>query len=190
MPISKAVADFTGALEGVRAEISAIGVQIAEVESERQRIAAAPPHTDDIVAVFLRGLQGAGRDFEQQLAAHLRDTFTGSDGAAAADTRQSQNLLHLEPLPDREARLTRTLQAKRGMAPDINLSVLTWLLGDQIAEQIPALVDKLCPAARSGMKVEERRQRLGELDENLARLRGERDALVADLNEARKAAYL
>lgn len=185
MALSKTIADFTVELEAARAELANVNTKIETLETERGRIVAAQPHADDIAAVFLRGLNSTSADFTRQLTSRLNDTYVGDGSAGAAAPQRSFNLLTLEGhKPDREELLTRSM---RRQEPDLNLAALTYFLRDQIAAEIPALVDKLCPAARQGMKQADRNSALRDIDAQLAALIEERDRLHADLGAARAA---
>lgn len=185
MPISEAIAEFSGKFEAAKAELANVQTKIGELEQQRHIVVKAPPHTDDIVAVFMRGLLGASQDFTTQFASRLNDTFVGEGSAEAAAKSRFRNILTLEAKkPDQQELMTRSM---RGDEPDLNLTILTYFLREQIAAEIPVLVDKLCPAARSGMKRADREARLKDIDTELARLRGEANALRADLEAARAA---
>lgn len=184
MPISQVIADLAGALDAARAQLTDVLARIEALQVERRLVVQARPHTDDIVAVFTRGLASASSDFERQFATHLSATFGGDEGAAAASKARYANLLRLEGQADRETRLN-ALKAKGGWQPELNIEALTYFLRDQIAAEIPALVDKLCPAARNGMKAADRERALQDIDAKLATLSEERDMIQADLAAAR-----
>jgi hypothetical protein len=187
MQNSQTIADFTGAVEAIRAELNSVNVSIEEAEEERRQIANAPPHTDDIAAAFLSGLRYEVADFERQFASHLKGHFTGSDGdaATAAAKGRTADFLRMEAQkPDQEAQRTR---AMRKELPALNIAVLAYLLRDSIEAEVPALVDRLCPAARNGIKAADRGRTLDELDSKLAQLRSQANGLKADLDAARRA---
>lgn len=192
MSISQPIADFAGALDAARADLAMVNAKIAELENQRREIAHAPPHTDDIVAVFMRGLESASVDFERQLASHLSANFLGIDGAAAtaAAKSRSSNILRLEAQkPDPETVLTRSMQRGGPRVPKLNGAVLAYFLRDKMAAEIPALVDRLCPDARQGTKAADRSRALDEIDATIERLRGQSAAIQADLDAARKAVF-
>ena len=187
MTISQSITDFTSAVEATRAKLDGVVAEITKLESERVSVANAQPHTDDIVAVLMRGLDSTSSDFERQLGDHLASTFTGGDGAAAkaVGLGRAFNILNIEARrPDGQ-----TMEARRrnGETAPINVSVLTYFLRDLIAAEVPALVDRLCPSARNGMKALERKRALESLDVELERLRREREVLLADIAAARAA---
>lgn len=188
MPISQAVADFAAALEAARAELREVNSQISGLEEKRQRIEKAPPHTDDIIAVFMRGLRNSESEFEKQFSSHLRAHFMGHDGeaAAAAAPARHSDILHMEP--EKLAAQERTDRAMRGYVPELNDAVLVYLLRDKIAAEIPVLVEKLCPNAASGMRSDERGRALEEIDAKLGELKAKQRLLLSEINEARKVA--
>ena len=186
MPISQAVADFAAALDAANAELREVNSRISALETKRQTVERAPPHTDDIVAVFTRGLRDAERDFEAQFASHLKTNFTGSDGKAAkaAAPNRSADILRLEA-DDLKAQ-ERTDRAIRGTVPDLNGTVLAYLLRDQIGAIITTQIEKLCPYAAKGMKAADRERELREIDAQLAVLKDKARSLLSEINEARK----
>ena len=180
-----AVTDFIAALEETRSALAVANAEIDQLEAERQRITLLPPYTDEIVAVFMRGLNDVSGSFTRQLATRLNDTFVGEGSAAAAEPGRSAELLRLEPEKlDREALLTRSL---KGDSPGLNAAALTYLLRDQIAAAIPDLVAKLCPAAMQGVRRADRDAALREVDGKLALARDRRDKLGAEIAAARAA---
>ncbi len=186
MSISKTISDFAGVLQATREELDNVTAELRAAEAQRREIVQARPHTDDIVAAFMRSLGAAANDFEQQLASNLESTFVHAADAAQAIHLNGFDLLRLEAKrPDQETLRTRHMKGER--AP-INMAVLNYLLRDKIAAEIPALVDKLCPAARKGMTTVDRKAALAEIDGKLAELGAKRDALIAELEAARRVA--
>lgn len=184
--ISKAISHFAGVVDATRAELTSVIAEINAVETERLTIVQAKPHTDDIVAAFLRGLDHSGADFKQQLSTYVASTFVQADDAAEAASRRIFDVLRLEAKrPDANTIHTRVI---KGEGAPLNVAVLAYLLRDKIAAEIPELVENLCPAARDGMKAADRAAALKEIDARLDELRAKRDALNADLAAARVAA--
>lgn len=184
-PISQVIASLTNAMEATRTEVAGIDAQIEAAEQERQRVNRAPPHATDIARAFMRGLERQAIEFRSQLASSLAETFVAAENAAQASTAPA-HLLTVEPhQPSMETLRTRTMS---GEAAPLNMAALTYLLRDRIAEDLPELIDKLCPQARGGMKQSDREAALAALDGKLAELRAARDAMQADLNAARQAA--
>lgn len=183
-----AITDFIAALDETRSMLAVVNGDIDKLELERQRLTLLPPHTDEIVGVFMRGLDAVSGSFTQQLAARLNDTFVGEGSAVAAGPQQSLQLLCLEPQKlDHEALLTRSLKGRT--SSDLNVAALTYFLRDQIAAEIPDLVAKLCPAAAKGIKRADRDHALYDVDDRLAALRERQDALSAELGAARAALH-
>lgn len=187
MEVSKPIAEFADFIRDTRAKLADVNAKIEAAEQERQAILTAKPHSEDIVAFLRRSLDGGVADFNRQFASFLSATFVSSDDAAEAVKKQPASLLRLEPrqLSTEELR-TRTM--KGGIA-DLNAAVLTYFLRDKIAEEIPALVNRLCPDAQRGMKSADRASALSRLDELLESLRSEHAALQADLTAARGAIF-
>ena len=186
--ISKAITDFAGVFDAARAELYLVIEKIEGLEGERGRVERAQPHTDDIVAVFERGLNAAAQGFEQQFRSRLEQEFVGEGSAEAAAKGKFANILRLQAdNPDSQTLRDHTMRSKGPYLPGLNIEVLTFLLKDRIAEEIPALVEKLCPAARKGMRAADRAEALTRIDGELAQLRQERSVLEANLDAARRA---
>lgn len=182
MQISQVISDFAGAIDAVRDKLSKSTAEIDAVKGKRHAVVNAAPHTDDIVAVFMRGLLNEVESFRHQLGTHLANTYAGDGSAAKVEAGRAATLLRLDASPPPKD----FTQRREGPAP-LNLSVLAFLLRERIEAEIPALVHTLCPAARDGMKAADRAAALKEIDGELARLDAEREALLADLAAARAA---
>lgn len=185
MPISQLIADFKGALDAARAEFAQVEERISILDVERRRIVETQPHTEDIAAVFLRGVAKAAADFESQLRAHLGATYVGRENASAADGKRAASILRVQAAATGPATQT---DADRARA-DFNAAALVYFLRDKIAAEIPALVERLCPAAHKGMKLADRNRALGEIDAQLDELRTTREALISDITAARAASH-
>jgi hypothetical protein len=184
MEISKAISDIAGAVETVREEIGKVVAEIDAARQKRDAIQHAAPHTDDIVALFMRGLDNEGLEFKRQLSAHLGSRFVGDGSADRVRPAARGHLLRLDAGPPAQS----FTQAKPGPAP-LNMSALAYLLRDRIKAELPALVDSLCPASRNGMKAADRAAALAEVDAEIERLTARKDALSADLAAARAAVF-
>lgn len=183
-PISQVIANLTDAMDATRDEIASINARIETVEAERQRIEQAPPHSSDIVAAFMDGLDAQATAFRAQLASNLAATFVNAEDAVAASTKAA-NLLTIEAnKPTVDTLRTRVMS---GTVAPLNMAALAYLLRDRIADELPDLVDKLCPLSRQGMKRLDREAALAEVDATLGHLRASRDAMQADLHSARLA---
>jgi hypothetical protein len=186
MPISQVIADFKGALDDARHELALANAKVDELKVERARVSAEPPHTDDIVAAFMRGLRQASNDFAAQLQFYLNDANATAQSAAASAAKSAAQLLTTErQKPDHETLFPPSAL----MRPEVGLSTaaLTYFLRDKLEAEIPVLVDRFCPAARAGMKFSDRQRLLGDLDAEIAEMEKKAKALYADIAAARAA---
>lgn len=182
---SKIRAAFEAAQEAAKVKAQAISSEISALENNRLAVLRTAPHTDDIVAVFMRGLDQSTGEFERGFASHLKAVYGGDDAAEAASPRRFAGILRMEPDKLTDAQLQD--RALRREKPAINDTVIAYFLRDKIAAEIPALVEKLFPASRNGMKEADRAQALAALDTKISALRAERDAIVAEMAAARQA---
>lgn len=184
MSIFQAITDFAGAVDGLRAELKVVNDQLQDFENRRRSIVNAMPHSDEIAGVFLRGLDGLTRDFEQQFASHLRAFFAEDRGAISSAFRGgSADLLRIEAnKPELGTVISRN---QSGSKADINGAVLAYLLRDKIAEEIHGLIDRLCPSASSGMKSADRQAALQAVDAEIAQLKEKKAELLDNLETAR-----
>jgi len=188
MAISKALAEFTGAIDAAYAELNEVVSKISDLEQQRARIAQATPHTDDIVAVFQRGLQAASSNAERHLKSYCDATFGGNDAAAAVSHGRSSNLLQLPGYTlSTQERQDRMMQGKGAEPLETNVEILTYLLRDQIAAELPSLVAKVFPQGSGGMTSADRNAALAEVDAELSRLAAKREELYAELHAASQA---
>ncbi|WP_374410639.1 hypothetical protein [Novosphingobium colocasiae] len=190
--IAKSVAEFSAALDAARAELADVAGQISKLEQERSKIEAAQPHTEDIVAVFQNGLDEVKSGFEQQFRSVLNASFVKGangnnfgDAARAARPGSRRNVLAVAPAKDQ--RFDRDIIAKDGF-PQLNVTALVYFLRGKIADELPDIIDRLCPDARHGMKAADREKAIAEIDGKLSELREKHNALQLDLNAARQAA--
>jgi len=182
---SKIRAAFEAAQEAAKEKAQLISSEITDLENERTGVRKAAPHTDDIVAVFMRGLDSTAGDFERQFASHLKVFYGGDDAAEAVSRRRSAKILRMAPNKLSESeRLARSVSGEKTLTND---TVIAYFLREKIAAEIPALVEKLFPASRNGMKEADRAQSLADLDRKISALRAERDAIVAEMAAARQA---
>jgi len=188
MAISEALAEFTGAIDAAYADLNEVVSKISELEARRAGIVRTAPHTDDIVAVFLRGLAAASANAERHLKSYLEANFGGADSAASVSNGRASNLLQVPAHTlSAQERQDRLLQGKGSEPLETNVEILTYLLRDQIADEIPALVAKIFPQGSRGMKAADRTAALAEMDAELSELVAKRDELSAELHAARSA---
>lgn len=185
MEILKAVTDFASAIDNVRAELASVNTKIDKLKSDRQKVEFAKPHTDDIVAAFLRQSKHAEGVVKEALASRLKETFFRSNNAAKAVDGIGFDLLRLEA--NEPSLQTRIDRADRNEKVDVSTEMLTLLLADKIHEAIPAWVDGLLPEARDGMKSADRKAALAEIDRQLAELHARREELLNHIQAGREA---
>lgn len=183
MQISDKIADFTQTLEAARGELNTVLGKISELEAKRNQVENEPIHAEEIAKIFMSGLDQAEKDFEAQLKAHLSRIYQGSSGNGRA-VAGTPNLMRIEPRQSDPA--SSALRASDGTVA-INANALVYFLRDKIAPEIPELIARLCPDASKGLKKADRRRKLDEIDRELSDLRGQRDALQANLAAARSA---
>ena len=192
--LQQASAAVSDAMEAAKTELNGVVAQIDTLEASRQAAVTALPHTDDIAAVLTRGVNQATTAYERDLGAYLRDTFApaalGADKAKAAAAVQGsgQRFLSIGTTPaDIPGHIARA--RPDGGLPDmpLNFGAVTYFLRDKLLAEIPGLVDRLCPAARTGMKGADRAAAIAAIDAQLTTLRTRRDQLQAEIAAARKA---
>lgn len=181
-----AIASFASTIETIRNEITTVEGQITTLECERNNVAAAPPHTDDIIAVYLRGLAESTRTFKTQLTAQLRTRYGRHEKYSNLDApnnaKGSLQLLTLEKEPQQPG-----FGAGRQVTTELNIAALTCLLADRIEAMIPDLVRELFPEANAGMRQSDRDAALAKIDRELVELKQRKSQLVEDINAARRA---
>ncbi|WP_375292321.1 hypothetical protein [Sphingomonas melonis] len=192
--LQQASAAVSDALEAAKTELNSVLAQIETLEASRQATVTALPHTDDISAVLVRGVNQSATAYERDLTTYLRDTFAptglGADTskAAAAVQGNGQRFLSIGTTPlDIPGYVARA--RPDGGLPDMPLhfGAVTYFLRDKLLAEIPGLVDRLCPAARTGMKGADRTAAIAALDAQLTTLRTRRDQLQSEIAAARKA---
>lgn len=184
MAISEVISNFAGAVSATREKLREINQKIDALKGERDQIARAKPHADDIIAAFRASLDGVTRNFEVQLAERLTETFVKADNAAEYAKRPPFELLRLEPKPSQAEIQTRSM---KGSQAELSVLALTYFLREQIASELPGLVERLCPTAQQGLRAGDRAVKLSELDAQIAALEAERDALNEDISAAHAA---
>ncbi|MEP7221534.1 MAG: hypothetical protein ABI673_02575 [Novosphingobium sp.] len=184
MEISKAISGIADAVGTVREEIRKIADEISVANQKRHAIMNAAPHADDIVALFMSGLDHAGGDFKRQFSSHLLSRFVSDGSAERVASGRLGHLLNLDSSPPPQS----FTQARNGPAP-LNMAVLAYFLRDRIKAELPALVGSLCPASLKGMKAADRAAALADVDMEIERLEARKAALEANLAAARAAVF-
>jgi hypothetical protein len=185
MQISQAITDFAGVVEKLRSELTEVRGQLQELEIRRRTIENALPHADEIASVFLRGLDGLTKDFEQQFASHLKVNFVDDRSSVSpAFLKRSSDLLRIEAnKPDLGTVISRSQSRAE---PDINGAVLAYFLREKIAAELPSLIKRLCPPASSGLKADDRMAAMSAIDMEITLLKEKEAELLANLETARK----
>ncbi|MET0362944.1 MAG: hypothetical protein ABW048_14475 [Sphingobium sp.] len=183
MPLNDIIAGFATALEETRQKLRDVDAQLEQANIEKNSIIQAPPHTDDIVAAFKRGLKRAEESFVSRLAWYV----TGNDGDFAAQTERAEaQLLMVGPhKPERAQSFPWVGLAER--QKDIDVAAVTYFLRDIIAAELPALVNRLRPYAHQGMKQLDRKAAMRTVEAKIAALQKERERLIEEIEAARKA---
>ncbi len=186
--VSELLSQTQSAIEQRRAEVRTINQEIEGLEMERLAVSKRPPHTEDIVALYRRGLDEERRVFEQELKTGLNALFVLADDAAQASSaaRRSDILRFEGKVEQREAQD----RALRRQGPELNLSALNYFLADVIGEELPSLIERHCPAAANGIRAADRTEQLSRLDSELAKLKSRRDTLLGELTALRQAASI
>lgn len=182
--MEEALAGLNSVLEARKSELQQVGARIQELEAEKQNVESAPPHTDDIVGAFARGVDANAAEFGRQFSAQLNAVYTGVGSAGAVGGQAAPNILTIEGRkPSIEEARDRTMRKE---TLPLNMAALVYLLAPRIKEELPALVAKLCPDAAKGMKGSERAAMLLAINRELATLREKHATLSAELNQAVK----
>lgn len=182
----KAVLD---ALNSAREQLAGLNGDIAALEAKRAAIVQAPPHTDDMIQAFHRGLDAAASLFEHRLSDYLNDQNAIRPGAAEQTEAASPQLLTMPVLRAAPNETSLFLDGTLGFGGlPLDVAAVTFFLQDQIAAEIPVLVQRLCPAGEKGMRRADRVLALAAVDADLAVRRGERDELLSSLEAAQSAA--
>lgn len=182
MNMSSALSSFTAALEETKGELNQVNEQIAEIEREEHAVRTKPPHTTDILDMFYAGLSEAERTFKQQLSYYLNDRNLPSGAAKVAGSAVQLVTLPKEPPESPSLRPPGPLT---GPMATLNVAAIVFLLQDRIAQEIPRLVEILCPGAADGMPQAERNLVLAGLAARKEKLKARADALVGEINAAR-----
>lgn len=181
-------------MESTRKEIQEVEAEISEINGLIGAATNAPPHTDDIVAAFRRGLDDAEKTFKKQLGQHLNDA-NRRDGNAAAETARLRG--HLLTVSGGAGGMTQGAVPRFPLVPGrlnvsgeaLSVAALTYLLRDKIAAEIPNLVKELCPGSDTGMKAEQRNAALRELEVKKASKQARLEELKGILAQARSTLY-
>ncbi|MCP3735972.1 hypothetical protein M9979_13950 [Sphingomonas sp. RP10(2022)] len=192
MSVSEATATIRNLVGGIRAQIAEVDNQITTLEIERNRLRQLAPHTDDIIAVYKRGLDASTAAYRHQLRSHLAAKFGVATAFAEdrmVDPRAQIDVLTIPSKQlDTSAMTSWDAAARARNQPiEINTAALSYFLHDRIEQEIPALVDELHPEARHGTHRADRDAALRKVEQEIAALRTKRTELNAALGDTRRA---
>lgn len=199
MAISELINGLADALAGVRAELTTVEGELSKLRNDRAGIVNAPPHSSDIVAAFMRGLDQAASSFEERLAWNLNDRNAKADQVAEATKGAAQLLMINGERPPEGPNFGAPGRLRAGLFPPsvltgpnsvLDVAAVTYFLRDRIEAAIPGLVERFCPGASKGVPQAVREAALKEIDGKIAELEEKRDELVSNIAAARKAANL
>lgn len=183
MSIFKTISEVASVLEATRNKLNLVCSQISVLEQERLTITRAKPHTDDIAEVCRRNLAERVRSYEQSLGIRLLDTFVKGDGAAAAAGPSRS----MDILCEKIDGVQRSALTAKGTGIALLPDAIIYFMRDAIAAEIPALIARLVPESANGMKADDRRRALAEVDGKITALQTQREALENDLGALRQA---
>lgn len=188
MSVSKHITDFAAHMEQTREKMYEKRSAIAALESKRRTIEQAPPHTDDIVAVFKRGLDHATAEFERQLKDRLHEDFVKTVGGSAAMNAAETSRINVLTMPREkpDADTIRRYNMGKEERP-LNAAALTYFMRGKIADELPSLIAKLCPQAAEGTRAADRRAAIAEVDAEIATLKAELKEVEAEIGAAQTA---
>ncbi|MCX7283646.1 MAG: hypothetical protein NTX28_06310 [Novosphingobium sp.] len=184
MSLSDHLSQLAGALEQARTKIGEKQAELDKLRSQRNVIARAKPHADDITNSLVRAIDAQARSFEADLKSKLSSIFVRAEDAADSVIRTPVNILAFDTAAPDPVKLAA--RRARGEFDPLHPGALAFLLRDRLADEIPALVDRLCPEASKGMRSTDREQKLDALDAEISALKAEIAALNEELAGARR----
>jgi hypothetical protein len=172
-------------LRSAKNTVGAIDSKLAKLRTERAEVAAAPPHTDDLKAWALRGLDNASSSYIERLKRwHFNDDALKAWSGESLDGHSGPQMLGV----------TLTVPHGSGPAPGgpfgdmtVDVAALTHFLRPAIEAQLPKLIEESFPGARKGTRSSERRSKLEKIDRQIAALEAERGEWTDALKDAQKA---
>lgn len=189
---SQAITNFASVMSALRDDLSTTESEIGELQAERTRVENAQSHTDDLVANFLRGHAKAERDYKDRLKVALSSMFVrdlpreANLNAARTVKERPQDLLQISAVggDSRDPILSST----NGLFY-LDIAAVNYFLRRNMADDLPQLIDELCPQARNGVKEADRALKLAAIDEKLSALQRKRDDLKAEIEAGQLAPY-
>lgn len=180
------LSDLRRAIFGARTSVQDLTARISRLETDLAAIRALPPHIDDVIASFTRGLDAASQSFEARLRWYVNDANVAAPGAADGLATIDGQLLGLPVHKPSFTSLMPPSTLGHGQ-PMPDLAAIAYFLRPAIEAQNPVLVEKLLPSAKKGLRQAERETRIAKLEAEIANLRAERDAIVSELDATRYA---
>lgn len=159
------------AAEAVRAEINTLDDNIDGLNRERQTLMDAPIGKTDIMHYVADDITRRSLQFQTALKFWNKKNPTEL-GFAYLERNRKNEQLQMLPYLDGETAHQGTQLTHGGFY---------WIFGDLIAERFAAALDCLELPAET-VSVDDRRKRIGEIDEELDRLISRRDDLVSQLS--------
>jgi hypothetical protein len=179
--------DFISALRGAPTTGAQLNKDEAKLLAERQRVANAPVHIDDVVAKAVNGTRKRAAD----AVAHLVRNHLNADSMAATHPDSIENdatvfdLLALSEGKAHPANAGTDIASIFPQAATPHSGMLAYLLMPQVEQATEALVrEHLTDACKGGVRLADRRKRLADIDAKLAAIRAQRAELAAGLREA------
>ncbi|EQB31508.1 hypothetical protein [Sphingobium ummariense] len=185
MSLSEMIDGFASALAATKNQLAQVTGEIEQAKAERNKIEWAPVHTEEIVAAFERGLVNAEASFLGRMSWFLSDREMREPGAAEKVGNAQPSLLMIGGMPpaaDRGAILPFSALGKDQR--EIDVAAVTYFMRDIIRAQLPAMVERIWPAAKHGMKKMDRMAKLREVDSKLRKLEAEATRLKDEINAA------
>lgn len=190
MAFNDLICNLSEAVETARKSLAEVTRTIDQLEQERRSVIQAPPHTSDIVASYMRGLDRAAEAFMERIGSYLNKSNVTHPAAAEMVQRTGGQFLTVEQQPPaQKIDGTPTLFPPiiGGALPaELNAAAVTFFLRDRIAEKIPELIERLCPEAARGLPAAEREAALNRIDAELSEFKAARSELMANIDAARR----
>jgi hypothetical protein len=181
--------EFLSAVRGAPSTGAELNKSEAKLLAERQRVANAPVHIDDVVAKAVNGTRKRAAD----AVAHLVRNHLNAASMAATHADSIENdavVFDLLSLTEGKAHPANASDPNgaaaifpQGATP--HSGMLAYLLLPQIEAATEKLVrENLTDACKGGVRLADRRKRLADIDAKLATIRAQRAELVEGLREA------
>jgi hypothetical protein len=179
--------DVIAALRGARDSRADLDAKLDKARATEAELVAAPPHTDDVLAWFRRGLAVQSDEYKRRLKSWY---FSAEAKASHPGTWfEADASVCLLAVP-RVSPAHRALAPTTGIGhdtPDASVLALTHFLGAAIEAQLPAMVADFFPEASKGIRAADRAAKLEKVRAEIARLEADLAELDEHLKSARRA---